>query len=965
MFPIRQLARHASVVFAWAVVTLGAPAVFAQAASPLDTGTINGLVTDLWEGRPMAGVVVVLRGTTLAATTDASGRYTLAGVPPGEHIVTFSRSGFARATITEVRVAAGQATKVDLNLRPEFYEMEEYQITAEELAEQNVAILQERQKSAIMQDSLGSEFLSRIGASDAAEAASKVTGVSVVGGKFVVIRGLSDRYTSTTLNGGEVPTADPYRKAVQLDLFPSAMIQELVISKTFTPDQPGGFTGGAVNVVTKSFPEQFVFNFSAGVSYNTQGSLIDDFLTSDGGSTDWLGLDDGTREIPGLVDETPPQSISRPTPLTAPEAELRERVNKSFKSFQLSPEEGDSLLGHNFALSLGDTFKVFERRVGYFAGINYDRDFNHYDNGINQRFDTGGPVLNPSLLLDDVQSVEEISWSALASVSLELLAGHEVGVNFIFNQVAEDIARSQSGTYKPLEDNRGFVSEVIQWRERQLQTLQFRGDHRFPALADAHLGWLASFAETSQNEPDLRFFAYLVDVVPGVRTNYTFGDPSIQPSRPSRYFRELEESNENFKLDGDVPFSVWRGLEGKVKAGAFHSQSDRTYIERALGYFSDNGYATFNRDQNAENFLTLSNLTARPVGNNFRFNRYIVDLQNTFNYEGFSTVQAAYGMLEMPLLESLRFVGGARVESTDLEVTTLNRANGTSETGQIQQTDVLPALSLIYTPMTNMNIRLSYSHTIARPTFREFSPAETFDFVGGDTITGNPNLAISQVRNYDLRWEWFRRPGEVFAFSLFYKDIQEPIEFAQTQSDPIKLQYINSPKATVFGVEVEARTALDIIDPMLKEFSLGANFTYVQSEVDRSPAEIFNRRVFSVPGDETRPLYDQSPYIANADLSYDNASSGTTVSLVFNIAGPRLTFAGYTVPDVYEEPAPRLDFFISQRLGKRWKVRFSARNLLNPEVKRVYDFTGSNGEEYTYSSFTRGIEFGLSASCSY
>jgi TonB-dependent receptor len=274
----------------------------------------------------------------------------------------------------------------------------------------------------------------------------------------------------------------------------------------------------------------------------------------------------------------------------------------------------------------------------------------------------------------------------------------------------------------------------------------------------------------------------------------------------------------------------------------------------------------------------------------------------------------------------------------------------------------LPAASLIYEVVTNMNIRLSFGRTIARPTFRELAATRTFDFIGGENLRGNPDLVISQIANYDLRWEWFRRPGEVFAVSFFYKEIEDPIEKAQVGNNPIDVQYVNSPEATVLGVEVEARTALDVIDPLLRNFSIGANFAYIESETTRSERELRQRMQFFVPGEATRPLYDQSPYVINADLSYDSPRSGTTVSLVFNVSGPRLTFAGFSVPDIFEQPAPRLDLLLSQRLGKNWRLKAYAKNLLNPEVEQVYDFTGPSGEEYVYSSYTKGIEFGLGVS---
>jgi hypothetical protein len=256
-----------------ALYVVFATPLMARAQETSDSGTVSGIVVEAGLGRPIAGVTVLVRGLTLATTTDVEGRYTLRGVPPGVQTLTFSKSGYTRGIVTEIRVAPGQISKVDVPLRPEYYEMEEFEVTAEELKEQEVELLSSRQRAAAISDAIGSDAFSRYGSSDAADIMAKVSGTAVVDGKFAVIRGLSDRYTSATLNGAEIPSADPYRKSVQLDLFPAGQIDRVVVSKTFTPDQPGSFTGGNINIVTKSFPEKPFFKFSLGTSYNTQASL--------------------------------------------------------------------------------------------------------------------------------------------------------------------------------------------------------------------------------------------------------------------------------------------------------------------------------------------------------------------------------------------------------------------------------------------------------------------------------------------------------------------------------------------------------------------------------------------------------------------------------------------------------------------------------------------------------------------
>ena len=504
-----------------------------------------------------------------------------------------------------------------------------------------------------------------------------------------------------------------------------------------------------------------------------------------------------------------------------------------------------------------------------------------------------------------------------------------------------------------------FDTSVLSWTERELSAYQLRGHHEFPSLLKSESDWLVSLAGTGQSEPDLRYFSFYAKPLGNGTTRYDFSN-NIQPTYPTRYFRDLSEDSVSFKLDETVPFDVWRDLEGKVKGGYFLNRSDRTYEERSFQYQSGNSFAPFTSDGDPNGLLTDANLSANSKG---QFDRYVANYPVNFDYDGQIDVTGWYGMLDVPVWEKVRLIGGARLEHTDLSVLTLNKNNGARSQAGIDQSDVLPALSLVWTLVTNMNVRASVSQTIARPTYREISPSVTFDFVGGDQLVGNPNLQISQVRNYDLRWEWFPRPGEVLSASLFYKQIDAPIEKTLLGTDS-RITYVNSEAATLMGAEIEARKKLDFISDHLEDFSLGFNFAYIQSEVPRTRLELANRARYLFPASAKRPLFDQSPYIANMDTTWSNERLGTSATLVFGYSAERLAFVNLDTPDIYEQPTPQLDLILSQRLGARWKAKFSAKNLLDPEIKRTYDFD-AGGSEVVYSSHRRGMGFKLGVTFEY
>lgn len=939
----------------------------AEPRTAADSGTVAGVVVSSWDGTVLPSVVVTVRGTTLATQSEANGHFELKNVPPGDQVVRFSKAGFATAVVTDVHVLSGQTTTVNGNLRPEFFELEEYEVTAEEFTEQTEKILFERQKSTSMMEALGSEFLSRVGAGNAAESISKVSGASIVEGKFAVIRGLNDRYVTTTLNGANIPSADPYRQSASLDLFPSQVIDRVVVAKTFSPDQPGTFTGGGIDIVTKSFPEKPFASVTFGTAYNTESTLNDHFLTYKGGGLDWAGVDDGTRSLPGEASGPIPEAPARNgrpgrpnySPEVAEQVIRLQDVTRSLGVAQFAPTREAPPVDHNFGAAFGGSTNLFSRPFGYFAGVSYKHEYSSYEEGVARRQanQPNGNVIERSFF-NDARSLSIVNWSGMVNLAYQPFDHHELGFTFFYNQNGVDEGRIQDEGVRSEDTGATFRQFRLFYTERNLNTYQIKGSHEFPDLARIKFDWLVSLTETTQDQPDVRFFN---DVSHG--GPHETGINSLpDPQNPTRYFRNLEENNRNVKLDWAVPFDNWTPEEGKIKFGLFDSLSERTFLDREIYY---QGGAGYNGDPN--NFLTdqiLNDLvTVRTNLNSISYiwNRDVQARDSA--YEGHLQAQAAYLMLDLPVVPKVHLVGGVRVEDTDLSVFSRSyRAN--SVTGlatnnvALQQTDFLPSAGLIYNITPSMNVRLNYSQTIARPTFRELAGYFSYDPVLDDMLDGNPTLRMTSIDNYDARWEWFPRPGELVSFSVFYKELKDAIERRYLKVDAEQISFINRPSATLYGLELEARKKLDFFGEPFSDFSLGGNLSLVQSSVELTAEELINRKAYVPNTESSRPLYDQSPYILNFDLSYNNAEIGTSAALIFNIAGPRVSIASLNSEDVYEQPAPALDFIVSQKIGKNLTVKFGAKNLLDPTIKRTYGEDGA----LLYSSFNRGRSFGLSLS---
>jgi outer membrane receptor protein involved in Fe transport len=922
----------------------------AVSTSAQDLGSVSGLVVSAWDGAPLSGAVITVRGTTLAIQTGGEGRFLLNGVPLGDQVLRLSKSGYAAATVTEVRVLPGQTTTVNGNLRPEFYEMEEFEVTAEEFNEQTAQILFERQQSGSLLDAIGSEQFSKLGASDAAEALSKVTGASIADGKFAVIRGLADRYTSTTLNGVDVPSADPDRKAAQLDLFPSQFIERIDVSKTFTPDMPGGFAGGAINIVTKSFPKEFFFSMSVGVSYNTQSNLKDDFAMGDHGSTDWLGLDDGKRELPEVAKNTNPAETTSP---------LGEPIKSSFGSGQFAPRNGSSPLNDSFALTSGDTVEVLGgRRLGYLAGLNHKNDYKARDLTVSKYEVVKRPDGSQDLRRFEKQGTEgdiEYTSGAMVAPGLEISENHTVKFNFLKVQAAEDEAVRVAGQDKTLETEPGISyadQSTLHWTERSLDYFQLTGAHEFPWADDMRFDWAAATSSTTQDEPDHRIFQFFA--VPGDPTDPTddYYDPNgpTRPARPTRIFRKLREDNSSVRGDITVPIPSYNSKDTLFKTGYNLSHSKRDYEARVFD-IRPNGRNTFYTTGDPDDYAAPENYGT--IGYyNFPAN---------FRYKGQQEIVAGYLMSDWSALEWLRLIGGVRYEVTSINVSTINVSKG-GETfsGAINQADLLPGVTATISIRSNLLLRAAWSQTVIRPNYREISRAEDYDVAKARTIVGNPDLQMSQSENYDLRLEWFPTPGALVSVGVFLKKLTDPIELASRDNDVTLVYYRNYAQADVRGVEFEVRQDLGTLWPRLDELSAGFNYAFIQSTVDLTPEQLKNRRIGFNDTSTTRPLYDQPEFVINGDITWDHKPSGTSLTLSGGVVGRRLVLVGYATPDEYEEPTPQLDVFLTQKLGKHWKIKLSAKNLLDPVYETTQDYLALG--RHPIESYRTGQTYGLSVS---
>jgi len=953
-------------------------------------GTLLGKIIDKEFGDELTGVQVYVAEIKSGGVTDLDGNYNLE-LNAGSYTVSFSYIGMAKQTIKNVKIKAGEVTRLNISMSENVEMAREVVVDAEAVRNTDVSVLNMQRKSVSVQDNISGQHIKRLGVSNAASAMKQVTGASVEGGKFMVMRGLGDRYSITQMNGVTLPSTDPYRNSSSIDLIPAGMIENIVTSKTFTPDMPGNFTGGNVNIATKSFPDRRIMSFSLSGGYNTQASFNKNFLSAPGGKLDWLGYDDGTRKLADVYIENK-ELMNNSFYILArnpKNPELREKFNQTARGMRSEAfvnELNPSGMNNSFSFTYGDKHKLGEtRRLGYIIGINGSRDFSYYENGQSNAYKVQSGAAEDLIdyyELSDRKASQNANVGGMANITYQWNTKNRISLNTMYNHDGEKVVREQNGSARQMLSNPDafFYTSINYLMERQLFANQLTGEHE---LNDKgwELTWVAGYTNSTLKQPDMKMFAYKIDKGESA--------PKINPSEfdmPSSFFRNLVDNQYQAKVDLEIPLKVkGKKSDNMLKFGGAISHKTREFAELRYRVAQDGVDYDVNSPYYTENALrlrTASSIAAYFDPSNFGMvDEYVVNgqvrryLHSNFIfdqtrdenlYTGRTNVAALYAMGAFELTNRLKLIGGARMETTDiLVVSEATDTDGNNITGSVYGIDILPSLNAVYKLNSESNLRFAATQTLARPNMRELAPFAALDFIGGFIYEGTPNIKRTKITNLDLRWEMYPNAkngkGELIAVSGFYKHFKDPIIRV---FDPLKpnptINFNNVDKATVYGVEIEFRKALGQWWNSLENFQLSTNVSLIYSVSPISPDELAAARNNNPDFPATRPFQAQSPYLINANLTYDNDSVNIESTLSFNLFGPRLAQVGTLgTPDIYERPIPTLNWNISKGFGKHWSMTLKVNNILNATYQTYQVF---RDQKYIVSEFRIGLTTSLGVS---
>lgn len=904
---------------------------------------IKGKVTDSTTGEPLIGATVQIDGTTKAAATDIDGLFAFSGLDENaNYTLTIKYISYKTKKIDGVRAEA-QPQVIEIKLTPDEQTLNEITVTGVARKNTEIAVIQMTKSSPVIVSNVSAQEITKTQDTNAGEVIRRVPGVSLIDDKFVMVRGLSQRYNNVWINGGAVPSSEADSRAFSFDLIPSSQIDNMQIVKTPSPEYPADYTGGFITITTKDIPAENTAELSVGGNWNDITSFSD-FKYAKGSGTDFLGFDSGMRGLNGGINSTLNSIAGNGVDL------LNNHLNNDWRVRNMNPVGDLKLSG-----SLGRRWKLGDRQLGMIAAFNYSNEYRKYENMQNNLFGVYDADKDQSNYLRysvDDQYNHNVRLGAMLNFTLLSADGNsKYQLKNIFNQIGNDRYTWREGL-SAQSDNEN--SAEYYYRSRTTYNGQITGKHTF-ALDE--LDWSASYSYANRNVPDRRRYLINDALEPGVMQ-------LTSPNDISREWTKLDEHIVSAAVNDKHDFK-FGSFTPSLKFGAYGEYRTRKYTTRDFIY---NWNAASNTLPDGFRQNDLSEMLSDE--SYFGADRlYLLEEQHMRNnYKGNNYLGAGYFAANIPL-GNFNIYAGLRYEYDHMELITNTRDNAESPfSHNYEYNDLFPSVNTTYKINDQHQLRLSYGKTVNRPEFREVSPSVFYDFDLASNVQGNTDLKPCYIQNVDFRYEFYPSKGEIISIAAFYKYFDSPIEWTYTVTGGTSLvySYMNAQRANNYGIELDIRKDLSFIG--LPGFSWSFNGALIKSRVKFEAGS----------KEEDRPMQGQSPYLVNTGLFYKNDKLQLDVALLYNRIGKRIIGVGRSegttsgnealrVPDSYEMPRDVIDLSASKKFGNHWELKLSIRDLLAQKVyyKQFADVHYSNGTSREVEQITRaykpGRNIGVSA----
>ncbi len=923
-------------------------------AAPASTGKIMGKVIDKKTGEELIGVSVSIEGTSIGTVTDFEGKFAINGLNPGSYNIVISYISYQKKIIQGVQVKANDVTTLDAGIEPSTKELNEVVISAEVKKETASALMIQQKKNISISDGISADLIKKTPDATTGDVMKRISGTSIQDNKFAIIRGLNDRYNTAYINGAPLPSTESDRKAFSFDIFPSNMLDNMVITKTASADLPADFAGGVITINTKDIPDKTFLSASVGASIHSI-TTFKPSLENTPGSTNFFGVDNGTRALPEGI----PARLAYESSTGAEKLDASKKFNDSWAMNEIA----STPINTSFQLSGGTNYKFNKvHQAGFIFSLSRSKSYrttpvqrNKFQKNMNVEENQYQRQYNDTVYKQEVLS------GAMLNAGWKIGNNHKISIKNAYTVNTEDQTITRSGfddlldiaTF-PLVQNRYFM-----YQDNRLLSNQIIGDHYFTEIK-LKMKWVLNNNNIHRTMPDFKRVSTRTSLDEFTQKYYDYAvqiGPNIDITQTGRFYQDLKENIQSAGADFQLPLEFLSGKKVKteLKTGAFYQVRERDFQVRAFGYklktvvnsSSKYNYQTFVA-QNPDQIFQSNNLAQDTFYIDERINPQDV-------YDANSHLTSAYAMFDQRLFSRIRVSYGVRMESYNQKVNSLG-TTGEPVNVDTTFTDFLPSVNFTYELTEKINLRLSASQTLARPEFRELAPFSFYDFNYNTVVTGNPNLVRTKINNYDFRFELYPGEAQILSFSLFYKDFTNAIEQVNEYqgSDPT-LSYSSNTNATNYGFEIEARKNFDFLDKAfgtksLRNFSVTVNYAYIQSEVKFDNSISSTNTAFG-----TRPLQGQSPYIINASFQYYNPKSTLAAAIFVNRVGRRIAFVrekNGLVPDLWENPRTVVDLSISKTFFKHYELKFGINDLLAQDLIFYQDNNG-NGK---YDDITMNVD---------
>lgn len=867
-------------------------------------GNIKGTVLDKQTKEPLTGATIQITGTALGVVADIDGNYTL-NVNDGTYTITVRYIGYKDILLNSIKVKA--ETLLNFEMESDAQALGEVSVVAKKNLEGERALQMERQKATLAIENLGAKEMSIKGISNVEEGVKKITGISIASAGQLIVRGLGDRYSTTTLNGLPIASPNPDNKLIPLDIFPASTVQNITVSKVYDASAFADYSGAHIDISTKeNVGSDFLsISFNAGGKFNTLGK---DFYRMD--------RDGSLFKTPSLDQKLIDMSLT--------DFEEYARHNRLFNtSFQVSKKTALPEFGGN--IGFGKRFTLGGNEVSVLGSIGVSKDLQTMDNASIRTLEATGNTLN-EFNYDSYSN--ELKIAALGNLGYSFRTSDHIGYTFFYARNAIDTYMRREGV--DYEDHHLIGSNNVT-HIYSLQNHQVNGKHYFGKQWD--LNWSGSYSKTSSDEPDRRQVMF-------IREDDQIKLFKLNRQETMRYFGSLNED----EWVGDLTASYRFGDNNKLQAGFTYKDKNRDYMGTRFYYNLNKLNPTITDIYDTDSFLNMENVENGSI---------TIDRkkQPKDSYTAGNSIYAGYIATEYypvaPLLVNL----GVRYEISKQWVDYYTDG-GKAERSELNKNDLFPSLNMKYQMNEKNSLRFAFSRTVTRPSFIEMAPFLYQESYGSAQIRGNADLQNGYNYNIDLRYELFEKNGDMLSITAYYKHLKAPIERVQTLSGGSAVHsFRNADNGMATGVEIEFRKEI------VKDLRFGVNGSYMYTNVKLPEGGAYTN--------SQRALQGASPYLANADLTYSPAFSNDrqlSVALLYNLQGPRIHSVGISgLGDIKQQPVHTLNFTGSYRFNRRFAVKLQVNDLLNQDIlfKQEVPTTGDKVEVERFRKGT-GFEVGFS-----